>query len=60
MKTNKKNVTKLGGISFETKRSGYRGSVNLNGVRYRTKYFATELAAKRALNKLIRTIQVSA
>lgn len=63
MKNSNKNMTavkikvkNLGGVSFETRRSSYRGSVTLNGVRHRTKYFATRLGAKRALNKLITSL----
>lgn len=41
-----------GGVSFETKREAYRGSVTVNGVRHRTRYCNTRRAAVRELNLL--------
>jgi hypothetical protein len=41
-----------GGVSFETKREAYRGSVTVNGVRHRTRYCSTRRAAVRELNLL--------
>lgn len=46
----------LGGVSYESARDAYRGSVTINGVRYRTKRFATRLGARRALNLLIKAV----
>jgi hypothetical protein len=48
----------LGGVSYESARDAYRGSVTINGVRYRTKRFATRLGARRALNLLIKAVSV--
>jgi hypothetical protein len=45
---------KLGGVSFESGRNAYRGTVTINRVRLKTKRYSTRLGAKRALNKLIR------
>lgn len=45
-----------GGVSFESGRNAYRGTVTINRVRLKTKRFATRLGAKRALNKLIREV----
>jgi hypothetical protein len=47
-----KPVVNRGGISFESKRNAYRGSVNISGVRYRTKYYTSKSAARKALNTL--------
>jgi len=51
---NKRNVSK-GGISLEMGR-GYRGSVNVNGKRHRTRHHASRSAAQRALNSLRREL----
>lgn len=40
-----------GGVSLEAGR-GYRGSVSVNGRRYRTRRHETKTAALRALNQL--------
>lgn len=49
----KKTTVNRGGVSFESKRNAYRGSVNISGVRYRTKYYTSKSAARKALNTLI-------
>lgn len=49
-------VNKMGGVSYETARNAYRGSVNILGSRYRTGYYESRLAARRALNRLIQEI----
>jgi len=45
-----------GGVSFETARNAYRGSVTIGGTRHRTKYYSTKLRARRALNTLINSL----
>ena len=50
------NVNSMGGVSYETGRDAFRGSVNILGSRYKTKYYSTRLAARRALNRLIREV----
>lgn len=51
--TNSNNVIiPMGGVSFETKREAYRGSVTVNGVRHRTRYCSSRKAAVRELNLL--------
>ena len=56
-----KNVTVLnrGGVSFESSRNAYRGSVNVGGKRHRTKYYATRIGARRALTSLINSLTLS-
>jgi hypothetical protein len=56
---NMKTKANTGGVSFESSRNAFRGSVTISGVRYKTKRYATSLGAKRALNKLIRELAVS-
>lgn len=53
MKLNTKNI---GGVSYEVSRKAYRGSVNINGVRYKTKYYPTKMGTRRVLNRLIREL----
>jgi hypothetical protein len=45
-----------GGVSFETSRNAYRGSVTILGTRHRTKYYRTKIGARRALTSLINTL----
>ena len=45
-----------GGVSFETARNAYRGSVSIAGTRHRTGYYPTKLRARRALNTLIKSL----
>lgn len=52
----KSSLSSMGGVSYEADREAYRGSVTINGVRYRTKRFATRLGARRALNVLIKSV----
>lgn len=52
----KNTVTNRGGVSFESARNAYRGSVNIAGTRHRTKYYATRIGAKRALTALINSV----
>ena len=52
----KNSIVNRGGVSFETARNAYRGSVNVDGVRHRTKYYPTKIGAKRALTALINTL----
>lgn len=49
------NLNVKGGVSLEIGR-GYRGSVTLNGKRYRTKRHETRTAAQRELNALKRSV----
>jgi hypothetical protein len=56
---NSKSSNMLGGVSYESARDAYRGSVTINGVRHRTKRFATRLGARRALNQLIKSLQTT-
>jgi hypothetical protein len=49
-------ILNSGGISFESSTSSYRGSVNVNGVRYRTKRYETKRAAQLALTRLKKQI----
>lgn len=53
MKLNNKNV---GGVSYEVSRKAYRGSITINGKRYRTKYYPTKMGTRRVLNRLIREL----
>lgn len=51
--TNTSNViVPSGGVSFETRRESYRGSVTVNGIRYRTRYCSSRRSALRQLNLL--------
>lgn len=52
---NNTNLTVKGGVSLETGK-GYRGSITLNGKRYRTKRHETQTAARRELNALKRSV----
>ena len=52
-------VVPNGGVSFESARNSYRGSVTVNGVRRRTAYFKTRRAALKALSTLRETILMS-
>lgn len=49
-------ILNSGGVSFESSTSSYRGSVNVNGVRYRTKRYETKRAAQLALTRLKKQI----
>lgn len=51
-----KNNNNLGGVSFESDRNSFRGSVTVAGRRFRTRRFPTRIGAKRALNALIKTL----
>lgn len=53
---NMKNNNNLGGVSFESDRNSFRGSVTVAGRRFRTRRFPTRIGAKRALNALIKTL----
>lgn len=59
--TNNSNVVTIptGGVSFETQRNAYRGSVSVNGMRYRTKYYTSRSSALRALNQLRSQLAIS-
>ena len=46
----------IGGVSYESNRNSYRGSVNIEGRRFRTKRYPTRIGAKRALTSLIKTL----
>lgn len=56
-----KNVTvsNRGGVSFESSRNAFRGSVNIAGKRHRTKYYATRIGARRALTSLINSLTLT-
>lgn len=48
-----------GGVSYESSRNAYRGSVNIAGKRLRTKYYATRIGARRALTSLINSVTLT-
>ena len=45
-------VVPTGGVSFESARNRYRGSITVNGVRHRTGYRKTLTAARLELSAL--------
>lgn len=51
--------TNTGGVSFESASNKYRGSINLNGRRFKTKRYPTRIGAKRALTSLIKTLKTN-
>jgi hypothetical protein len=53
-------VVPNGGVSFESRRNSYRGSVSVNGTRYRTGYHTTRRGALRALAVLRQRILIEA
>jgi hypothetical protein len=52
-------VSNRGGVSFESSRNAYRGSVNIAGKRHRTKYYPTRIGARRALTGLINSVTLT-
>lgn len=52
-------VINAGGVSFEASSGTYRGSVNINGNRYRTKRYGSKRAAQLALTKLKKLVVVA-
>ena len=53
-------VVPNGGVSFESRRNAYRGSVSVNGTRYRTGYYTSRRGAMRALSLLRQRILIEA
>ena len=45
-----------GGVSFESSRTKYRGSVTIEGIRFKTSYYSTKRGAQLALTKLKKEI----
>lgn len=52
---NQNNLNVKGGVSLEIGK-GYRGSITVNGKRYRTKRHQTRTGAQRELNTLKRSV----
>lgn len=50
-KSNNLTVLPKGGVSLEVGR-GYRGSITVDGRRYRTRHYATKRAALKELNTI--------
>ncbi len=46
----------LGGVSYESNRTQYRGSVTVEGIRFKTRYYRTKRGAQLALTKLKKDI----